>query len=410
MSRLSSLSTIVAGLAMLAACTDQAPAPTGLGLSASRSGVPFAVGLASPVWQTTAADLVAGATFNPIQAAHAFGLVGVAQYLAVQRAEGAASDAESGDGGRSRMELDRGAVAGASAVVLTYLFPSQAQSLEDVVQAQADASPGGPHPAFARGAATGRAVGAEIVARAQNDGFSRPFTGTIPTGPGLWISNTTPPTIAGGQLPGVTPWFLSSASQFRSDPPPAFGSAAFLAALGEIRQISDTRTADQIAIATFWAQNPGTPTTAGFWIQVGTDGINQHGLSERAATHLYALLGATMFDAQIGCWDAKEAYWFIRPWQADPLITTLAAVGKPNHPSYPSGHSCLSSSGAEVLSTFFPEERDQLNAMVTEAGLSRMYGGIHYQFDIEAGQALGHSVARFTIAADASGNSVLTPR
>ena len=208
----------------------------------------------------------------------------------------------------------------------------------------------------------------------------------------------------------MTPWFLSSASQFRSDPPPAFGSAAFLAALGEIRQISDTRTADQIAIATFWAQNPGTPTTAGFWIRVGTDGINQHGLSERAATHLYALLGATMFDAQIGCWDAKQAYWFIRPWQADPLITTLAAVGKPNHPSYPSGHSCLSASGAEVLSSFFPEERDHVSAMVTEAGLSRMYGGIHYGFDIEAGQTLGRNVARFTIAADASGNSVLTLR
>jgi len=62
-----------------------------------------------------------------------------------------------------------------------------------------------------------------------------------------------------------------------------------------------------------------------------------------------------------------------------------------------------------VLSTFFPEQRDHLNAMVTEAGLSRMYGGIHYRFDIEAGQALGHSVARFTIAADASGNSLLTP-
>ncbi|OLD43782.1 MAG: hypothetical protein AUI55_00540 [Gemmatimonadetes bacterium 13_1_40CM_2_70_7] len=399
----------MAGLALLAACTDQAPAPTGLGLSASRSGAPFAAGLASPVWQTTAANLVAGATFNPIQAAHAFGLVGVAQYLAVQRAEGAASDAESGDGGRSRMELDRGAVAGASAVVLTYLFPSQAQSLEDVVQAQANAGPGGVHPAFARGEAVGRAVGAEIVARRQADGFSRPFTGTIPTGPGLWISNTSPATIAGGQLPGVTPWFLSTASQFRPGPPPAFGSAAFLAALGEIRQISDTRTADQIAIATFWAQNPGTPTTAGFWIQVGTDGINQHGLSERAATHLYALLGATMFDAQIGCWDAKQAYWFVRPWQADPLITTLAAVGKPNHPSYPSGHSCLSASGAEVLSTFFPEQRDQLGAMVTEAGLSRMYGGIHYGFDIEAGQTLGRNVARFTIAADASGNSVLTP-
>ena len=47
--------------------------------------------------------------------------------------------------------------------------------------------------------------------------------------------------------------------------------------------------------------------------------------------------------------------------------------------------------------------------MVTEAGLSRMYGGIHYRFDISAGQTLGHNVARFTIAQDASGNSVLTP-
>src|SRR3989449_2144333 len=350
MSRLSSLSTIVAGLALLAACTDQAPAPTGLGLSASRSGAPFAAGLASPVWQTTAANLVAGGTFNPIQAAHAFGLVGVAQYLAVQRAEGAASDAESGDGGRDRLELDRGAVAGASVVVLTYPFPSQAQSLEDVVNAQANAGPGGLHPAFARGEAAGRAVGAEIVARAQADGFSRPFTGTIPTGPGLWISNTAPATIAGGQLPEVTPWFLTSASQFRPGPPPAFGSSAFLAALGEIRQISDTRTAEQIRIAALWALSVGTPTTAGFWIQVATDGISQHSLSEREATHLYALLSATMFDAQIGCWDAKETYWFIRPWQADPLITVVPAVGKPNHPAYPSGHSCLSASGADVRS------------------------------------------------------------
>jgi len=282
--------------------------------------------------------------------------------------------------------------------------------LEDLVDAQANAGPGGMHPAFARGEAAGRAVGAEIVARGQADGFSRPFTGTMPTGPGFWSSNTSPATIAGGQLPGVTPWFLTSASQFRPGPPPAFGSPAFQTALDEIRQISNTRTAEQVRIAAFWALSVGTPTTAGFWLQVATDGINQHGLSEREATHLYALLSATMFDAQIGCWDAKETYWFIRPWQADPLITVVAAVGKPNHPSYPSGHSCLSASGADVLSTFFPEQRDHLTAMVTEAGLSRMYGGIHYQFDIDAGQELGRNVARFTIAADASGNSALTPR
>jgi len=419
MSRLSSISTIVAGVALLAGCTDQGPAPTGFGLSASHSGLPFTEALASPAWQETAAGLVAQAGFNAQTATRAYPLLGVAQYWAVQRAEAADGGTDVanvafgvgiGAGGRNRRELDRGAVAGASVIVLTYLFPSQAQALEGMVNAQANAGPGGVHPAFARGEAAGRAVGAEIVARAQADGFSRPFTGTIPTGAGLWISNTTPATIAGGQLPGVTPWFLTSPSQFRPGPPPAFGSSAFLAALGEIRQISDTRTTEQIGIAAFWALSVGTPTTAGFWIQVATDGISQHRLSEREATHLYALLSATMFDAQISCWDAKETYWFIRPWQADPLITVVPAVGKLNHPSYPCGHSCLFAAGAEVLSMFFPEQRDQSDAMVTEAGLSRMYAGIQYRFDIEAGQDLGRRVARFTIAADASGNSVLTPR
>jgi|GEM_PF-4001748 hypothetical protein len=45
--------------------------------------------------------------------------------------------------------------------------------------------------------------------------------------------------------------------------------------------------------------------------------------------------------------------------------------------------------GREGLTSFFPEKRAQLDAMVTEAGLSRNYGGIHYKFDRETGQALG---------------------
>src|SRR3989440_12997767 len=107
-----------------------------------------------------------------------------------------------------------------------------------------------------------------------------------------------------------------------------------------------------------------------------------------------------MFDAQIGCWDAKETYWLIRPWQAAAGIAVVAAVGKPNHPSYPSGHSCISSSAAAGLSAFFPEQRRALGAMGTEAGVSRMYGGLHYRFDIEAGQKLGRNAARFTMPAD----------
>ena len=392
------LLAVTAVVAPILSCEpDASPARLTAPLVASRSAA-TTEDLVSPGWQAIEANLVAQANLAAVVSTRAYSLLGVAQYLAVQRAEGSRRD------GRSRDGSDAGAVAGASAVVLSYLFPSQAQALEDTVKAQRGAGPG-----FARGEVIGRAVGAEIVARAQTDGFSTPFTGTIPAGAGFWVSNTTPATVAGGPLPGVRPWFLESARQFRPGRPPAFGSPAFLAGLAEIRHISDTRTAEQIAIATFWAQSAGTPTTAGFWLQIATDGIQSHRLSERQATHLYALLSASMFDAQIGCWDAKETYWLIRPWQADPGITVVAAVGKPNHPSYPSGHSCISSSAAAVLTTFFPEQRRELSAMVTEAGLSRMYGGIHYRFDIEAGQQLGRSVARFAMRADRSGHSVLTP-
>src|SRR5437867_8531400 len=88
----------------------------------------------------------------------------------------------------------------------------------------------------------------------------------------------------------------------------------------EIRQISDTRTAEQIAIAALWALSVGTPTTAGFWIQVATDGISQHSLSEREATHLYALLSATMFDADrlLGC-------------EGDVLVHPAVASGPADH-------------------------------------------------------------------------------
>ena len=396
-------------VALIAACSTDKTAPTGLNASvdASRNGLSFAEGLASPAWQQTARDLVSAAAFSPLAALHAYPLLGVAQYQAVQLADAATGN---GDGGRRRLEAERGAVAGASIVTLSYLFPTHVQDFQDLLTAQANAGPGQPHPGFAEGEAIGRAVGAAIVTRAISDGYSVVANPAPPVGPGFWTTNAPGLPVAGGQFPGITPWFLTSAQQFRPAAPPAFGSTDFNTALAEIRQISDTRTTTQTQIAAFWALNAGTPTAAGFWLSVPTDSgwVAQHAMSEREVTHMYALTSSTMMDATIGCWDAKLTYWLIRPWKADPAITTTAAVGKPNHPSYPSGHSCVSSSGASALSTFFPEKAAQMNAMVIEAGLSRMYGGIHYRFDIDAGQHLGRSVAAFTIAADASGNSALT--
>jgi hypothetical protein len=400
------IATAGLALAFIAACATDKPGPTGLSTrgNAERGGTPVAnEGLASPAWQQTARNLVAGATYSPLQAGRAYPLLGVAQYQAVQQAEAAIEG-----GGRVRLESDRGAVAGASVVVLSYLFPTKVQMLEDMVTAQANAGPGQPHPAFAAGEAIGRAVGAAMVTRARGDGFSIVANPPPPVGPGFWTTNAVGLPVAGGQFAGVRRWFLTSANQFRPAPPPAFGSSTFNAALAEIKQISDTRTADQTRIAGFWALNPGTPTAYGFWLDYASQRIVEHGLSERDATHVFALLSATMEDATVGCWDAKLTYWLIRPWKADAGIIVLGSVGKPNHPSYPSGHSCVSSSGAAVIASFFPERTTELNAMVVEAGLSRMYGGIHYRFDCETGQALGRNVAAFTISQDALGNSELT--
>ena len=79
-------------------------------------------------------------------------------------------------------------------------------------------------------------------------------------------------------------------------------------------------------------------------------------------------------------------------------------VGLPNHPSYPSGHSCITSAYATVLANAFPDERGRLEAMTVEDGLSRMYGGLHYRFDCEVGQALGRQVADYVMRVTARGH------
>jgi hypothetical protein len=379
-------------------------------LMANASGVPFTEGLASPVWQETARNFIMQSKLsgNSVVSTRVYAYLSVAQHDAVVRAEDGP-----GSGGRSLLEADRGAVAGASAAVLTYFDPADAQLFENQVQQQANAGPGEgpPHPDFIRGEAVGREVGAEAIAQARTDGFDLPWTGTVPVGTGLWFSSAKPPQPpAVAQLPGMRPFFLTSADQFRPAAPPAFGSPAYLTALAEVRSISDTRTADQVSIALFWARGLGTSSIGGFWNTIATGWIEESALREREATHVYALLDAAMMDAAIGCWDAKLTYWFIRPPQADPAITLIPAIGLPNHPSYPSAHSCYCGAAAGVLSGFFPAKGDSLDAMVTQAGLARIYAGIHYRFDVETGARLGRQVARFAGEVDRSrGSAVVVP-
>jgi hypothetical protein len=288
----------------------------------------------------------------------------------------------------------RGAVAGASVVVLGWLYPLEATYLESLIQLPPEGLA-----RFSAGLSIGRKIGAAVVASAGNDNFNLVWTGTAPVGPGFWFSATPP---IAPRLGEMRPFFLTSGSQFRAPPPPAFGSEGFLAALAEVRHFSDTRTADQIALAKFWAVPGGFALVGAYHNTLANDLITKYRLSERAAAHTFALANQAGMDGVIACWDTKYTYWFIRPIMVDPLITL--AVPMPNHPSYPSGHACLTSAFMAALGALFPSEAPRLNHVADQAALSRVVGGLHYPFDGSTGLAIGREVAPWAVAHDVKEN------
>jgi membrane-associated phospholipid phosphatase len=84
------------------------------------------------------------------------------------------------------------------------------------------------------------------------------------------------------------------------------------------------------------------------------------------------------------------------PSQLDPEIRL--AIGLPNHPSYPSNHSCTASASGGVLDGLFPDERGRYSALAREIAISRLYAGIHYRIDLDAGREIGRNVAAKVLA------------
>jgi membrane-associated phospholipid phosphatase len=385
--------SLVAGIAALAtACAETNTAPSGTDTGRSEianAAVKFWEAGATVAWNQTARELVAArAVANPAAQLRIFAYLTLAQYNAIVTAE------DTKNGGTHASPA--AAVGGASVVVLKSFFPLDGALIDARLAEQLAATPwpGEKQKDAASGESVGRAVGTAVVAYAAAENFNVVPVPPLPVGPGFWFSSGAP--IVRG-LWGSRPFFLTSADLFRSAPPPAFGSPAFLADLAEIRTLSDTRTPDQLAIGLFWA-----PKVANFMNEVGAELIVTYKRSEREAAHILALANMAAFDAHIGCWDAKFAYWLIRPSQVDPAITL--PLGLPNHPSYISGHSCNTASYATVFAHAFPAETALLEDYTTEAGLSRMYLGIHYRFDITAGQELGRDVAEWAMAHDVVGH------
>jgi membrane-associated phospholipid phosphatase len=353
-------------------------------------------------WQLESRTLGQKYAPPPIANARTFALLSVAQYAAVM-ARGSGDDDNiqfsNGTSGVGRSAADRGAVAAASAAVLAYAYPAEATFLQTMLAHQRALEGGQPNGAFERGEALGLIAANQLIDRAKTDGFGAPWTGTVPVTDRLWVG---PTPWSFPSLGKMKPFLLESGSQFRPGPPPSATSATYLNDLAYVAAVTKVPSSDpvrdaQIKIALKWA----AVTNLKYWGERTSGLVQAAGFPEREAAHTFALVSAAGMDALIGCWDAKFTYFLWRPIQADPTIVRVI-VPQPNHPSYPSGHSCNSAASAEVLATIFPDAADALHAEVIEAGNSRVWGGIHFPFDCATGQELGRSVAQWTLSVDAS--------
>jgi hypothetical protein len=363
--------------------------------TASRdAAVPLGDATASVRWSAITRAFIAAKPAatkpNPVAAFRAFAYLSLAQYRAVLSAVDVP--------GIPPHASPQAAVASASAVVLSALFPADAEFFASQLRSQMREAGESTkaQEAFTAGETIGRAIGAEVAELARDDRFDAVWTGTVPIREDYWTSDFNPPRPPQLPLLGqMRPFFMESGNQLRPPPPPAFGSPEFLAALQEVRRISDTRTPEQLRIAEYWAMTTGS-LTSGFWNEEATKRIAGYRLNERRAARTMALVSMAAMDATIACYDAKYTYWLIRPYKADAGITV--PITKPNHPSYPSSHSCSSAAAAHVLAAIFPADAAELLAMADHAGESRIYAGIHYRFDIDAGQTIGQKAAALALS------------
>jgi hypothetical protein len=269
------------------------------------------------------------------------------------------------------------------------------------------------------GVATGEQVADLLIADRADDGFRAPVTYTPPDPPipGVWLPTATTPPI-GTYLGLMRPFSLDSADQFRPLGPPALNSWKWVRDYNETKRIgsstSMTRTDEQTLAAKFWAEPPVQQARGSF-----RKFVLDHGLDVVDAARFMAMISVTYADALIACFDAKYAFAFWRPITAiragdtdgnrwtvgDPAWTPLLTT--PNHPEYPSAHSCITPAGGRVVARFLHSWNidftvpsltglgDRHFATVwdlqNEVGNARIWGGIHFRSAVRDGIAIGTS-------------------
>ena len=257
------------------------------------------------------------------------------------------------------------AAAAGAAEVLSYVFPDRAPRFakyaEEAMRSRLFAGVNYPSDMSA-GLEIGRHIAAKVVERAKADGSDTKWTGSVPVGTGKWAGTNPILPMAGTWKP----WILTSPSEFRPAPPSAHDSRERAA---EVAELNIGRLHFEYRL------DANAPRTA----------------------RAYAIQSVAVYDTAIACWDAKYAYWLIRPVQLDADVKPLFPT--PNHPSYPAAHGCFSFAAATSLGHLFPQDAAALAVLANEANESRIWAGIHYRSDTVAGAALGRAVAKKVVDA-----------
>jgi hypothetical protein len=328
-----------------------------------------------------------------------------------------------------RPAMPEAAVAAAAHDVLVSMYPAQAAALDQQYAAFLDSFPGH-HAAKRGGVAVGQQTAAAILALRANDGRN---AGTAwdppPPGPGVW--QPTPPGFLAAATPWirlVTPWTMTSPSQFRSPPPPALNSTVWTRDYNETKAyggaVSPVRTPEQSDLAQFVGGAGVHPMLQ--WHDAWRGIAISQRLSVLDAARLFAMLATASSDALIGCWDSKFNYAFWRPVTAiragggNPALAGdpnwIGFVVTPNHPEYPAAHGCFSSAVVEVLTDYFGTDKmhftmssaapsllhpvrtyDRFSQALADILNARIYGGMHYRNSTQYGAELGRQVSRQVI-------------
>jgi hypothetical protein len=325
------------------------------------------------------------------------------------------------------------AIAAAAYKVLTtrWATSSSPRKLEVSYQRALAAIPEGK--AKEDGLAWGLKVAEAIIAERNQSGFDKPVPGNYSsTEQGKWRETPAgfrPPTLPHWRF--VKPWVMTEPSQFRAPPPYAVSSKEHAEEMRYVNKVGvrdgSDRTEYQTLSSPFWADDLGSSTPPGHWNMIGQDLARRNKLSVPEAARLFALLNMAEADAGISCWDTKFFYNTWRPETAireiDPRINPEAManpefipnLASPSFPAYTSGHSTFSSAGARSLALFFGSDDiefsvtsdglpgavrsyKKLSDAAREAGMSRIWGGIHYMSDNIEGSRAGVKIADWVFA------------